>query len=137
TPATSKAAAEVGKKEPKVEVPKGAPPSKLEVEDVVTGTGPEAKAGDEVTVQYVAVTYKNGKEVDASWGRKEPFSFTLGAGKVTPGWEQGIEGMKAGGRRELIVPANLAYGKAGFPPVIGPNEAMVFVIDLLKIESRA
>jgi peptidylprolyl isomerase len=127
-------AADGKKTAPRVAVPKGPPPSKLESKDLENGSGAEAKAGDKVTVQYVAVLYKGAKVVDSSWSRNEPFSFKLGAGEVIPGWDQGIEGMKAGGRRELIVPANLAYGKKGFPPAIGPNEAMVFVIDLLKVE---
>lgn len=127
------AASEVGKKKPQIQVPKGPPPTKLELTDLVTGTGAEAKAGDELTVQYVLFLQKNGKEVESSWEGK-PFSFELGAGKVTAGWEQGIEGMKEGGRRELVAPANLSYGKAGVPPLIGPNEALVSVIDLLEVK---
>jgi peptidylprolyl isomerase len=115
-----------------VTVPKGAPPKKLEVKDLEEGTGAEAKAGDEVTVQYVGVDYKNGKEFDASWDRGEPFTFQLGAGMVIPGWDQGVEGMKVGGRRELIIPPDLAYGPEGSPPAIGPNETLIFVIDLLE-----
>jgi peptidylprolyl isomerase len=121
------------KTKPKVTVPKGAPPQKLEVEELEEGSGAEAKAGDKVTVQYVGVSYKNGKEFDASWDRGEPFSFTLGAGEVISGWDQGVEGMKEGGRRELIIPPDLAYGEAGYPPAIAPNEALVFVIDLLEV----
>ena len=126
TPATKKT-------KPKVTVPKGAPPKQLVVKELDEGTGPEAKAGDEVTVQYVGVDYKNGKEFDSSWSRHEPFVFQLGAGQVIPGWEQGIEGMKVGGRRELIIPPELAYGEAGSPPAIGPNETLVFVVDLLAV----
>jgi peptidylprolyl isomerase len=121
------------KTKPKVTVPKGAPPKKLEVEDLEEGTGAEAKAGDEVTVQYVGVNYKNGKEFDASWDRGEPFTFQLGAGMVIPGWDRGVEGMKVGGRRELIIPPELAYGPEGSPPAIGPNETLIFVIDLLEV----
>jgi peptidylprolyl isomerase len=121
------------KTKPKVTVPKGAPPKQLEVKEVEAGNGAEAKSGDEVTVQYVGVDYKNGKEFDSSWSRNEPFSFTLGAGEVIPGWDQGVEGMKVGGRRELIIPPNLAYGEAGAPPAIAPNETLVFVIDLLEV----
>jgi len=119
---------------PKVTVPKGSPPKQLESNDLVEGSGAEAKAGDEVTVQYVGVGYKSGEQFDASWDRGEPFTFTLGAGEVIPGWDQGFEGMKVGGRRELILPPELAYGSAGAPPAIGPNEALVFVIDLLAIK---
>ena len=86
-----------------------------------------------VSVEYVGVGYESGKEFDASWGR-EPFAFQLGAGMVIPGWDQGVEGMKAGGRRELIIPPELAYGAAGSPPAIGPNETLIFVIDLLAVE---
>ncbi len=118
---------------PKVTVPNGAPPNQLEIKDLVEGTGAEAKAGDEVTVQYVGVGYESGEEFDASWGR-EPFSFPLGEGLVIPGWDQGVEGMKVGGRRELIIPPELAYGKAGSPPSIGPNETLICVIDLLAVE---
>jgi peptidylprolyl isomerase len=121
------------KTKPKVTVPTGAPPKKLEVKELEEGSGAEAKSGDEVTVQYVGVNYKNGKEFDSSWSRSEPFSFTLGAGEVIPGWDQGVEGMKVGGRRELIIPPELAYGETGAPPAIGPNETLVFVIDLLKV----
>jgi peptidylprolyl isomerase len=120
------------KTKPKVTVPKGAPPQQLETKELEEGSGAEAKSGDEVTVQYVGVDYKNGKEFDSSWSRNEPFSFTLGAGEVIPGWDQGVEGMKVGGRRELIIPPELAYGEAGAPPAIGPNETLVFVIDLLE-----
>jgi peptidylprolyl isomerase len=121
------------KTKPTVEVPKGPPPKKLEVKDLEEGSGAEAKAGDEVTVQYVGVDYKNGKEFDASWDRNEPFSFTLGASEVIPGWDQGVAGMKVGGRRELIIPPELAYGESGSPPAIGPNETLVFVIDLVEV----
>jgi peptidylprolyl isomerase len=121
------------KTKPEVTVPKGAPPKQLEVKELEEGTGAEAKAGDNVTVQYVGVDYKDGKEFDSSWSRNEPFPLTLGAGSVIPGWEQGIEGMKVGGRRELIIPPELAYGEAGAPPAIGPNETLVFVIDLLEV----
>jgi len=121
------------KTKPKVTVPKGAPPKELVVEEIEEGSGVEAESGNEVTVQYVGVNYKDGKEFDSSWSRNEPFSFQVGAGQVIPGWEQGVEGMKVGGRRELIVPPELAYGKAGSPPVIGPNETLVFVVDLLAV----
>ena len=92
-------------------VPSGAAPTKLVTKEIIVGTGPEAKAGDSVTVNYVGVLYKGGKEFDSSWKRNEPFTFTLGKGQVIPGWDQGVAGMKVGGRRELIIPAELAYGK--------------------------
>jgi peptidylprolyl isomerase len=108
---------------PKVQVPEGPPPKKLVVDDLETGSGPAAKAGDEVTVHYVLVEYRNGKEVEASWDRGEPFSFRLGGGDVIPGWEEGVPGMKVDGRRQLIIPSKLAYDSG----------ALVFVIDLLAI----
>jgi len=122
------------KTKPKVKVPSGPPPKKLEVKDLEKGSGATAKAGDAVTVNYVGVNYKTGKEFDASWDRGEPFTFTLGSGEVIPGWDQGVEGMKLGGRRELIIPPALGYGAAGAPPAIPPNETLVFVVDLEAIE---
>lgn len=122
------------KTKPTVTVPEGAPPKQLEIKDIETGSGAEAKSGDQVTVQYLGVGYDSGEEFDSSWSRSEPFAFGLGSGMVIPGWEQGIEGMKVGGRRELIIPSNLAYGPAGSPPAIGPNETLIFVVDLLAVE---
>ncbi len=127
------AESEVGKTKPKIEFSPGPEPSGLEVTDLVVGTGAEATPGSEVTVHYIIVLNKNGKEVESSWARK-PYSFELGSGQVTAGWEQGIEGMKEQGRRELVAPSELAYGKAGSPPGIGPNEDLLYVIDLLKVK---
>jgi FKBP-type peptidyl-prolyl cis-trans isomerase len=118
-------------KEPTVTPPTGPAPSKLVTKDLIVGTGPEAKAGDSVTVNYVGVLYKGGKVFDASWKRDETFPFTLGKSQVIPGWEQGILGMKVGGRRELIIPSALAYGVKGSPPTIPANAPLVFVVDLL------
>jgi peptidylprolyl isomerase len=131
--AASEATPATDKTKPKVTAPKGAPPKKLVVKDIEKGTGAEAKSGDEVTVEYVGVNYKRGDQFDASWDRHEPFSFKLGAGMVIPGWDQGIEGMKVGGRRELIIPPNLGYGPTGSPPAIPPNETLIFVVDLLAV----
>jgi peptidylprolyl isomerase len=117
--------------EPKVTPPTGPPPTKLEKKDLIVGTGKEAKAGDTVTVNYVGVLYKGGKEFDASWKRKEPFQFKLGQGQVIKGWDEGVPGMKVGGRRELVIPSELAYGKNGSPPTIPANAPLVFVVDLL------
>jgi peptidylprolyl isomerase len=117
--------------EPTVKPPPGPPPSSLGIKDLIKGTGPEAKAGETVTVNYVGVLYHGGKEFDASWKRHEPFSFALGQGQVIPGWDKGVVGMKVGGRRELIIPSALAYGPKGSPPTIPPNAPLVFVIDLL------
>lgn len=128
---TAQSAAPAGK--PQVEVPKGKPPKQLEIEDITVGDGAVAKPGDEVTVQYVGVNYKSGEEFDASWDRGEPFTFTLGNGEVIQGWDQGVEGMKEGGRRRLIIPPALGYGPSGFPPAIPPNETLVFVVDLVEV----
>jgi len=115
-----------------VNVPKGAPPKKLFKRDLIEGTGPTAKVGDRITVHYIGVG-SDGEEFEASWDRK-PFTFSLGAGDVITGWDRGIVGMKEGGRRELTIPPALAYGAAGSPPAIGPNETLVFVIDLFAVE---
>jgi peptidylprolyl isomerase len=120
--------------EPTVTVPPGAPPTQLETSDLIVGTGPAAKAGDTVTVQYVLATYSTGKVIQASW-TSQPFPFKLGAGDVIPGWDQGVVGMKVGGRRELIIPPSLGYG-AAVPPGssgIAANDTLVFVVDLLKV----
>jgi peptidylprolyl isomerase len=120
-------------KEPKVTPPSGPAPTTLVTKELIKGTGPEAKDGDSVTVNYVGVLYSTGKVFDASWKRNEPFTFTLGKGQVIKGWDQGVVGMKVGGRRELIIPAELAYGKAGSPPTIPPSSPLVFVVDLLGV----
>jgi peptidylprolyl isomerase len=117
---------------PTVEAGKGAPPTKLETKDLVVGTGAEAKSGSSVYVNYVGVLWKTGKEFDSSWKRNEAFSFTLGQGAVIKGWDKGVVGMKVGGRRELRIPAEEAYGQAGSPPTIPKDEALIFVVDLLK-----
>lgn len=121
------------KTKPKVIVPTGVSPNKFAFKEIEEGTGATAKAGDEVTVQYVGVGFDSEEEFDSSWSRSEPFTFPLGAGEVIKGWDKGVEGMKVGGRRELLIPANLAYGPAGSPPSIGPNETLIFVIDLLAV----
>jgi peptidylprolyl isomerase len=133
TTETTEAEAPKEKTKPQVKKQQGPPPTELVANDLEEGSGPAAKAGDEVSVQYVGVNYKSGKEFDASWGRGEPFTFGLGSGMVIPGWEEGIEGMKVGGRRELIIPPELGYGAAGSPPAIPPNETLVFVVDLEAI----
>jgi peptidylprolyl isomerase len=121
------------KTKPEVVVPKGPPPKKLVVKDLEEGDGAEAKAYDVVTVQYVGVDYKSGQEFDSSWSRGEPFSFNLGGDEVIKGWDRGLMGMKVGGRRELIIPPDLAYGEAGTGS-IPPNETLVFVVDLVSIK---
>jgi peptidylprolyl isomerase len=119
--------------EPTVNVPSGPPPAQLESTDLITGTGPAAKAGDTITVQYVLATYSSGKVVQASW-TSQPFSFTLGEGQVIPGWDQGVVGMKVGGRRELVIPPKLGYGSQSPGAGISDNDTLVFVVDLLKIK---
>ncbi|HLM26189.1 MAG TPA: FKBP-type peptidyl-prolyl cis-trans isomerase [Thermoleophilaceae bacterium] len=119
---------------PKVGNPSGPPPKKLETEDIIKGKGATATAGKQLTVNYVGVLFESGKEFDASWERKQPFPFKLGAGMVIPGWDEGLEGMKVGGRRRLTIPPDQAYGEQGSPPTIGPNETLVFVIDLLDVK---
>src|SRR5262245_54807975 len=119
---------------PEVEVPDGPPPDELVIDDIVEGDGQEAKPGDRVTVNYVGVDYETGEQFDASWDRGQEFPFQLGSGQVIPGWDQGVEGMKVGGRRQLIIPPDLAYGPQGQPPDIGPNATLVFVIDLTGVQ---
>jgi peptidylprolyl isomerase len=118
---------------PPIAKPTGAPPAKLVRRDIVVGKGAVAKDGKKLTMQYVGVAFSTGEEFDASWGR-EPFKFELGAGMVIPGWDQGIKGMRVGGRRQLVIPPDLAYGAQGQPPTIGPNETLVFDVDLLKVK---
>jgi peptidylprolyl isomerase len=120
---------------PVVPQPKGDPPGTLQVRDVVQGTGKPAASGDTLSVQYVGVSWSTGQQFDSSWDRgKKPFKFKLGAGMVIPGWDQGLVGMRTGGRRTLVIPPNLAYGPQGQPPVIAPNETLIFVIDLKKVQ---
>ena len=121
-------------KKPVVTVPKTAAPTKLVTKDLVQGTGATASQGKTVTVNYVGELYKNGKEFDSSWSRNQPFTTALSPGSVISGWVQGLNGMKVGGRRELIVPPSLGYGKAGSPPTIPPNSTLVFVVDLLSVQ---
>ena len=117
---------------PTLEIPSGTPPTSLQSADLITGTGKTAATGDNVTVQYVLGTYSSGKVVQSSW-TSQPFSFTLGAGQVIPGWDQGVVGMKVGGRRELIIPPSLGYGDQSPGPGIAADDTLVFVIDLLKV----
>jgi peptidylprolyl isomerase len=117
---------------PEVPKPTGAPPATLVVKDIVKGKGKTAKPGRNVTVQYVGVSYSTGEQFDATWDGGKPFQFQLGAQMVIPGWDQGVDGMKVGGRRELVIPPDLAYGAEGRPG-IAPNETLVFVIDLLGV----
>jgi peptidylprolyl isomerase len=119
-------------KKPAIPKPKGDAPSELIVKDIVKGKGKTAKSGSQVSVKYVGVSYSTGEEFDSSWDRDAEFPFALGTGAVIPGWDEGVVGMKEGGRRELVIPADKAYGDTGSPPSIGPGETLVFVIDLIK-----
>jgi peptidylprolyl isomerase len=121
------------KTEPTIVVPPGAAPTQLESKDLIVGTGPAAKAGDTVSVQYVGVAYSSGKIFDSSWSRGQPFQFALGEGQVIPGWDQGVVGMQVGGRRELIIPPNLAYGATSPGAGIAANDTLIFIVDLVKI----
>lgn len=123
------------KGKPKVVVPDGPPPKTLKIRDVKKGKGRVARTGDRLVTRYVMVTWSDRQEKDTSFGRG-PFTFTLGAGEVIPGWDRGLKGMRVGGRRRLTVPPSLAYGKAGSPPAVGPDETLVFVVDLLRVERR-
>jgi peptidylprolyl isomerase len=136
TPAETPAPAPDNKdlsQKPTVPPPQGQPPSELKVKDIVKGKGKRAGNGDEVTVQYVGVSFSTGAQFDASWDSGQPFPFTLGQGMVIPGWDQGVAGMREGGRRMLTIPPALAYGTAGQPPSIGPNETLVFIVDMVKV----
>ena len=118
---------------PQVTIPDAPPPTDLQVDDIVVGEGPEATAGDEVEVHYVGVAWSNGRQFDASWDRGDTFGFRLGAGQVIAGWDQGVQGMKVGGQRRLTLPPRLAYGSRGAGGVIGPDETLVFVVDLVGV----
>jgi peptidylprolyl isomerase len=119
---------------PEVAKPEGAPPAELQKTDIVKGKGRAAQPGDTVSVQYVGNAWSTGQQFDASWDRgSEPFEFPLGAGQVIQGWDQGVAGMKRGGRRLLVIPPDLAYGAQSPGPGIGPNETLIFVVDLEKI----
>jgi peptidylprolyl isomerase len=108
-------------------------PEELLIEDLVVGDGEEAVAGQHAVVHYVGVGVSSGEEFDASWNRGEPFVFALGSGQVIKGWDQGVVGMRIGGRRRLVIPAHLGYGERGAGGVIAPNETLIFVVDLLEL----
>jgi peptidylprolyl isomerase len=120
---------------PVITIPDGAPPATLIVEDIEVGDGPEALAGSAPVMHYVGASWSTGRQFDASWDRGQTFSFALGTGQVIPGWDQGIAGMKVGGRRRLTIPPDLGYGAAGAGGVIAPNETLVFVVDLLDVRT--
>ncbi|MFJ5262923.1 FKBP-type peptidyl-prolyl cis-trans isomerase [Streptomyces sp. NPDC088387] len=118
---------------PEIDFPGGEPPKDLEIKDVWEGDGPVAKAGDTVSVHYVGVAFSSGEEFDASWNRGTPLQFQLGVGQVIAGWDQGVQGMKVGGRRQLTIPPHLAYGDRGAGGRIKPGETLIFVCDLIGV----
>jgi peptidylprolyl isomerase len=119
---------------PEIDPPDGPPPSDLEVIEITEGDGAEATAGSTVSVHYVGVAHSTGEEFDASYNRGAPLDFRLGVGQVISGWDQGVQGMKVGGRRRLTIPAHLAYGDRGAGGVIQPGETLIFVVDLLDVK---
>lgn len=118
---------------PEIDFPVSPPPSDLEITDLTEGDGAEAKAGDTVSVHYVGVAHSTGEEFDASYNRAAPLQFRLGVGQVISGWDTGVQGMKIGGRRQLVIPPHLGYGDRGAGGVIKPGETLIFVVDLIKI----
>lgn len=118
---------------PEIDFPDGPPPTELEVTDLSVGEGAEAGAGNTVSVHYVGVAHSTGEEFDASYNRGAPLDFRLGIGQVIAGWDQGVQGMKVGGRRRLVIPPHLGYGDAGAGGVIKPGETLIFVVDLLAV----
>jgi peptidylprolyl isomerase len=118
---------------PTIEKPTGDIPFELGIDDITVGDGEAAVPGAKVTVHYVGVSFSTGEEFDASWNRGQPFQFKLGKGQVIPGWDQGVAGMRVGGRRKLTVPSAMAYGARGAGGVIAPHEPLVFVVDLLAV----
>ncbi len=118
---------------PEIDPPEGPAPSELQVTDVTEGDGAEAVAGQTVHVHYVGVAHSTGEEFDASYNRGEPLSFRLGSGQVIAGWDQGVQGMRVGGRRRLVIPPHLGYGDRGAGGVIAPGETLIFVVDLVDV----
>jgi len=118
---------------PIVEHPGGAAPTDLQITDLTVGDGEEAKAGHRVSVQYVGVSFSTGEEFDSSWSRNAPFEFQLGAGQVIQGWDEGVAGMRVGGRRQLTIPPRMGYGDRGAGRAIKPGETLIFVVDLLGV----
>lgn len=118
---------------PEVDFPGETPPEELVIEELIPGSGAEVAAGDQVSCHYVGVSWSTGEEFDASWNRGQPLDFTAGIGQVIQGWDQGLIGMREGGRRRLEIPSQLAYGEAGAGGAIGPNETLIFIVDLVKV----
>ena len=122
------------REKPEVDFPEGEPPADLVIVDEIEGDGAEATAGRTVVAHYVGVSFSTGEEFDSSWNRGDPLAFPLGAGRVIKGWDQGIVGMKGGGRRRLVIPAHLAYGDRGAGAAIAPDETLIFVVDLVDVK---
>lgn len=118
---------------PKPKIPSGPPPTELVILDKTEGSGKAAEDGDEVSMDYIGYVYKSREMFEANWEGGEPFTFTLGAGEVIAGWDEGIKGMKVGGERELIIPPSLAYGSQGVYPNIAPNSTLVFLVKLVAV----
>lgn len=118
---------------PEVDFPGGDPPRYLDITDITVGDGAEATKGSTVSVHYVGVSFSTGEEFDASWNRGQPLEFPLGGGRVIKGWDMGVEGMKVGGRRKLVIPPHLAYGNQSPTPAIKPGETLIFVVDLMAV----
>ncbi|BFV55894.1 FKBP-type peptidyl-prolyl cis-trans isomerase [Kitasatospora sp. CMC57] len=118
---------------PEIDFPIGDAPADLVIEDIVVGDGAEAKAGATVEVHYVGVTFETGEEFDASWNRGQTFRFPLGGGRVIKGWDEGVQGMKVGGRRKLTIPAHKAYGNQSPSPLIPAGSTLIFVVDLINV----
>jgi peptidylprolyl isomerase len=118
---------------PEIDFPDTPPPTDLVINDITEGDGAEATAGSTVVAHYVGVAHSTGEEFDASYNRGDPLSFRLGVGQVISGWDQGIQGMKVGGRRQLVIPPHLAYGDRGAGSAIAPGETLIFVVDLVDV----
>jgi peptidylprolyl isomerase len=118
---------------PEIDFPEGPPPAELQITDISEGDGAEAQAGSTVSVHYVGVAHSSGEEFDASYNRGDPLQFRLGVGQVISGWDTGVQGMKVGGRRRLVIPPHLAYGDRGAGGAIKPGETLIFVVDLLDV----
>lgn len=118
---------------PEIDFPGGDPPRYLDITDITVGDGAEATKGSTVSVHYVGVSFSTGEEFDASWNRGQPLEFPLGGGRVIKGWDMGVEGMKVGGRRKLVIPPHLAYGNQSPTPAIKPGETLIFVVDLMAV----
>jgi len=122
------------REKPEVDFPEGDAPSELVIVDEIVGDGAEASAGQTVVAHYVGVAFSTGEEFDSSWNRGDPLAFPLGAGRVIKGWDQGLVGMKVGGRRRLVIPPDLGYGDRGAGAAIAPGETLIFVIDLVDVK---